>query len=84
MRLGGGGPTNGKVFFFRGGHHSFTTSGALGARGAHRLVDPGSYRDHLLSTVHLILGTSACEENQWKFFWGLGIMLFFVDEFLVR
>ena len=57
---------------FLGVLHSFTTSGALGARGAHRLVDPGSYRDHLLSSVHLILGTSACEENEWKFFlcWG--------------
>ncbi len=63
---------------FLGVLHSFTTSGALGARGAHRLVDPGSYRDHLLSSVHLILGTSACEENEWKFFFVLGIMLFFV------
>lgn len=45
--------------------HSFTSEVVPlpGARGAYWLGDSGDRRDHLLSSVHLILGTSECEKR---------------------
>ena len=43
--------------------HSLQKWYPTGARGAYWLGDSGDRRDHLLSSVHLILGTSECERE---------------------